>query len=153
MSQNTPLIQEIYKDYTPPVNVMNTVQILLEYVPSVDLAFSLTIILANTKALSRRRKRQRRPSRAPISQVRGQYHQAWNGQPAEIDIFKLVLDFAGVRSFGDALLFRQKYPKPCWLRRGPSGSLRSSPTPSALLRTGPAAAQTRCFQKMRRRLS
>ena len=45
----------------------------------------------------------------------------------------------------EVLLFRQKDPKPCWLWRGPSGSLRGSPT-SAL-------AQTRCAQTMRRRIS
>jgi len=39
------------------------------------------------------------------------------------------------------LLFRQKDPKPCSLWRGLSDSLRGSPTPSALLRTGPAASK------------
>ena len=87
MKKSLPLIQEIYKNYMPPINVMNTVQILLEYVPSKDLAFLQTIVLTNTGALSRERKRHRRTSRAPISHVRGLYHQAWNLQPAEIEIF------------------------------------------------------------------
>ncbi len=87
MNQNTSLVQENYKDYTPPINVMKTVQILLEYVPAEDLASLQSIVLTNTEALSRERKRRRRTSRAPISHVRGLYHQAWNGQPAEIEIF------------------------------------------------------------------
>ena len=48
------------------------------------------------------------------------------------------------RGFGPAaevLLFRQKGPKPFWPCHGPSGALRGSPTPSALLRTGPAACK------------
>ena len=31
----------------------------------------------------------------------------------------------------EALLFRQKDPKPCWPWRRPSGALRRSPTPAA----------------------
>lgn len=87
MTQNTPVIQEAYKDYTPPINVIKTVEVLLEYVPPEDLGHLQSIVLTNTGALSRDRKRRRRTSGAPISHVRGLYHQAWNRQPAEIEIF------------------------------------------------------------------
>ncbi len=37
----------------------------------------------------------------------------------------------GFAPAGEALLFRQKAPKPCWPWCGPSDSLRGSPTPAA----------------------
>lgn len=87
MTQNTPLIQEVYKDYTPPINALKTVEVLLGYVPPEDLAHLQSIVLTNTAALSRERKRQRTSTGAPVSRVRGLYSQAWNRQPAYIEIF------------------------------------------------------------------
>src|SRR5680860_539394 len=87
MSQNLPLIQEVYKDYTPSVNVKKTVQILLQYVSHQDLAHLQSIILTNTPALSRARKRQRSSSGASISDVLGRYHPGWKGQAAYIEIY------------------------------------------------------------------
>ena len=81
------MIQEIYKDYTPEVNVRKIIQILLEYVPPEDLGHLQSIVLTNTAVLSRRRKRQRSSSGAPISRVLGRCHQRWKGQPAYIEIF------------------------------------------------------------------
>lgn len=87
MTQNTPLIQEVYKDYSPPVNVMKTVEVLLGYVPPKDLGHLQSIVLTNTGALSRGRKRERSSSGAFISQVLGRYHHGWKGQPAYIEIY------------------------------------------------------------------
>jgi hypothetical protein len=49
-----------------------------------------------------------------------------------------VLVLPGFGPAADPLLFRRKWAKPCWPWCDPSGSLRGSPAPSALLRTGPA---------------
>ena len=87
MDLKTPCVQEVYKDFTPSVNVKNTVEILLGHVPPEDLAGLGEILLTNTAALSRERKRRRRSSRSPISDVLGRYYQAWKGQPARIEIF------------------------------------------------------------------
>lgn len=87
MSQKRSLVQEIYKDYTPQVNVRKTIQILLEYVPPEDLAHLESIVLTNTAALSRRRKRQRSSSRAPLSRVLGRCYQKWKRQPAYIELY------------------------------------------------------------------
>lgn len=87
MNQSTSLIQEIYKDYTPSVNVKKTVQILLQYVSPQDLAHLQSIILTNTAALSRARKRQRSSSGASISDVLGRCHYRCKGQLAYIEIF------------------------------------------------------------------
>ncbi|WP_342348468.1 hypothetical protein [uncultured Nitrospira sp.] len=81
------MVQEIYKDYTPEVNVRKIIQILLEYVPPEDLAHLQSIVLTNTAALSRKRKRQRGASGAPISRVLGRCQQRWKGQLANIEIF------------------------------------------------------------------
>jgi hypothetical protein len=87
MTQITPLIQEVYKDYTPSVNVKKIVKILLEYVPPEDLAYLQSIVLTNTAALSRERKRQRSSSGASIPLLGGLCTQTWKGQPAYIEIF------------------------------------------------------------------
>ena len=87
MSQKRSLVQEIYKDYTPQVNAKKTVQILLNYVPPEDLAHLQSIVLTNTLALSRKRKRQRSSSGASISDVLGRYHPGWKGQAAYIEIY------------------------------------------------------------------
>ncbi|MGD9852061.1 MAG: hypothetical protein AB7T38_12405 [Nitrospirales bacterium] len=81
------MVQEIYKDYTPKVNVRKTIQILLEYVQPEDLAYLESIVLTNTVALSRRKKRQRSSSRAPLSRVLGRYYQKWKRQPAYIELY------------------------------------------------------------------
>lgn len=52
MNFKTHLVQEVYSDYEPPVNVKKTVQVLLEYVPPEDLAHLESIVLTNTAALS-----------------------------------------------------------------------------------------------------
>ena len=87
MSQKRSLVQENYKDYIPQVNVKKTVQILLNYVPPEDLAHLQFIVLTNTAALSRARKRQRRSSGAPLSRVMGRCYQRWKGQPAYIELY------------------------------------------------------------------
>ena len=87
MTQITPLIQEVYKDYTPSVNVKKIVKILLQYVPPEDLAHLQTIVLMNTAALSRERKRQRSSSGASILEVMGRYHPGYKEQPAYIEIY------------------------------------------------------------------
>ena len=55
--------------------------------PPQDLAHLKEIILTNTGALSRERKRHRGSSGAPISRILGRYSQRWKGQPAYIEIF------------------------------------------------------------------
>lgn len=85
MTQNTPLIQE--KDYTPPINALKTVEVLLGYIPAGDLVHLQSIVLTNTAALSRGRKRQRSSSGASISEVMGRYHPGYKEQPAYIEIY------------------------------------------------------------------
>lgn len=87
MNFKTHLVQEVYSDYEPPVNVKKTVQVLLEYVPPEDLAHLESIVLTNTAALSRRKKRQRSSSQAPLSRVLGRYYQRWKGEPAHIELY------------------------------------------------------------------
>ena len=56
---------------------------------------------------------------------------------------------AGVSApYDEPLLFRQKWPKPCWPWHGPPGALRRAPTPAA----GKLAALTHCPPLLRRRL-
>lgn len=81
------IVQEAYRDYKPPVNVKKTVQVLLEYVPLEDLAHLESIVLTNTAALSRKRKRERRSSGAPLSRVLGRCYQRWKDQPAYIELY------------------------------------------------------------------
>jgi len=50
MGLKKPLVQEVYKDFTPAVNVKKTVQMLLGYVPPEDLIGIHEIILTNTGA-------------------------------------------------------------------------------------------------------
>ncbi len=71
----------------PPVNVKKTFHVLLEYVPLEDLAHLESIVLTNTAALSRKRKRKRRSSRAPLSDVLGRCYQRWKDQPAYIELY------------------------------------------------------------------
>lgn len=87
MNFKTHLVQEVYSDYEPPVNVKKTVQVLLEYVPPEDLAHLESIVLTNTAALSRRRRRERRSSGAPLSHVLGRYYLRWKWEPAHIELY------------------------------------------------------------------
>lgn len=87
MKSQRPLIQETYKEYTPPVNVANAVQTLLAYVPSKYLAGLDQIVLTNAASLSQERRRQKTALGSPTPNVKGLYHQLWNGQPAWIEIF------------------------------------------------------------------
>lgn len=87
MNVTRQLVQEVYSDYKPPLNVKKTVQILLKYVPPEDLANLQSIVLTNMAALSRKRKRQRSSSGAPICDVWGRYHPGWKKQPAQIEIY------------------------------------------------------------------
>jgi hypothetical protein len=103
MNQKRSLVQENYKDYTPQVNAKKTVQILLNYVPPEDLANLQSIVLTNTAALSRKRKRQRSSSGAPISDVLGRYHPGWKKQPANIEIYVDTI-------FNDASWYDLKLP-------------------------------------------
>ncbi len=87
MNFKNQLVEDAYKDFTPSVNVKKTVQILLEYVPREDTAHLQSIILTNTAALSRGRRRQKSSSGASIPFVAGLYHRTWKGNPAYIEIF------------------------------------------------------------------
>jgi hypothetical protein len=87
MTRENPLIVEVYKEYSPPVNVSNTIRILLESIPERYVAGLKEVVLTNASGLSRERKRAKTASRARTFQVRGLYHQIGNGQPAWIEIF------------------------------------------------------------------
>ena len=65
-------------------------------------------------------------------------------------IFLKLSRFVPVHEF---LLLRQKDPKPCWPCRGPSDSLRDSPTPAVAQTRGAYPEPCRRAQTVRRRLS
>ena len=65
MSLSKPLVKEVYMDYQPSVNVLKTINVLLECVPPQFLSGLDEVVLTNAGSLSReRRRRQKGPSRA-----------------------------------------------------------------------------------------
>ncbi|MCC6794867.1 MAG: hypothetical protein IT366_07085 [Candidatus Hydrogenedentes bacterium] len=87
---------EAYKSYMPPFSLVPELRPSLRVVPPKFLRGLNRIVLTNTAALSRRRRRERTYSRkraVRISDVRGLYHPAWNGEEPHIELFvdKLVV--------------------------------------------------------------
>jgi hypothetical protein len=88
MSFPMPSVCETYKDYQPPINVIKSIQGLLDHVPSQYLAGINQIVLTNASGLSRERRRQKNTATCTmISDAAAAYHQEWNGRPAWIEIF------------------------------------------------------------------
>lgn len=87
MSLSKPLVKEVYRDYQPSINVLETIKILLEYVPPQFLSELNEVVLTNAASLSRERRRQKLAARSRIEHLRGTYHPPWNTQPAWIEIF------------------------------------------------------------------
>jgi hypothetical protein len=84
--QNLP-IQEVYREFTPPVNVKKTIETLLLSVPSDSLAGLQEIILTNVSALSREQRRKKGTSGVRPNQSKGRYHPEGKGRPAQIYLF------------------------------------------------------------------
>ncbi len=83
-------IKESYKDYKPPVNIIEVIQTLIRYVPHKYLTGLKTIVLTNSTGLSRNRRRSKTLSRRRKVQISGSlglYHQQWKETPAWIEIF------------------------------------------------------------------
>ena len=87
IAQDKPFIQELYKNYTPSVNVKKTIETLLLSVPSESLAGLGEIVLTNVSALSRELKRRRVSTGGRVSDVRGFYEPSGKEQPAQIYLF------------------------------------------------------------------
>jgi hypothetical protein len=87
MGYQKPLVREVYNNYSPPVDVVKSIHILLTYVPPVYLSGLSEIILTNTGNLSRTRRRERVAAGLRVPEVGGLYHQVWKGQSARIEIF------------------------------------------------------------------
>jgi len=80
-------VVEAYKNYTPPIDALKVTQLLLRYVPQDYQRELESIVLTNTDALSRERRRSKVQSGSRVTEVRGLYYEPWNGRPARIEIF------------------------------------------------------------------
>lgn len=80
-------VVEAYKDYTSPIDALGVTQLLLRYVPQEYQRELESIVLTNTDALSRQRRRRRVKTGSRVTQARGLYYEPWNGRRARIEIF------------------------------------------------------------------
>ncbi|NUM56239.1 MAG: hypothetical protein HUU46_21580 [Candidatus Hydrogenedentes bacterium] len=81
---------EAYKDYTPPFPLIPELRSSLRVIPPKFLMGLNRIVLTNTGALPRRRRRAKTYSRkrtVRIPDAIGLYHPAWNGEAPYIEIF------------------------------------------------------------------
>lgn len=79
-----------YRDYTPYVDVTRSVRYLVDSVPAQFLVALREIVLTNTMAPSRHRRRRRvwsREVKRQASDARGLYHRASPGKAASIELF------------------------------------------------------------------
>ena len=84
-------VTEHYKDFKPEVNALATVNRLVKGIKDEYLNGLDAIVLTNTDALNRQRRRQKTWSRkrkvAVATDAAGLYHRAWKGEKAWIEIF------------------------------------------------------------------
>jgi len=83
-------INESYRDYSPRFDAAKTIRRLLEPVPEKYLVGLGSIVLSNFSGLSRGRRMGKlvsRKRRVTKSQTLGYYQQAWQGQPAYIELY------------------------------------------------------------------
>jgi hypothetical protein len=83
-------VVENFRGYEPSVRVVASVGRLIESVPEEYLHGLGAIVLTNRSALNHRRRRSKtrsRGKRVAIDRTAGFYHQAWQGEPAWIEIF------------------------------------------------------------------
>lgn len=80
-------VVQAYKNYVPPIDAVGVTQLLLNYVPQEYHRELAEIVLTNSAALSRQRRKERVKSGTTVANVRGLYYEAWNGRPARIEIF------------------------------------------------------------------
>jgi hypothetical protein len=86
---NSVEIVEAYTNWTPPFNVKEAASKMLDTVPPQYLIGLGSVVLTNTAALNRSRRRRKTRSRertVAIQSCRGLYHAATN-QPAWIELF------------------------------------------------------------------
>jgi hypothetical protein len=82
-------IVESYKDWRPPINAPRAVAAALSSLPSEHLVGLRHIILTNASGLNRTRRRKKTKHRAQTRksmEALGFYRQAWQGQPASIEL-------------------------------------------------------------------
>lgn len=87
--RSTPEVTEFYRDYSPPVDATAVVHRLLPYVPQHYLRGLRRIVLMNASGLSHDRKRAKtwsRKRKTKVAEALGTYNQAWQGDPAWIQI-------------------------------------------------------------------
>ena len=90
LNQPQPTVQEIFKNYTPPVPAYSVVTNLLAEVPAIYLTGVDSVILTNIECGNRKKRRQKTLSRkrkVAVKDCRGLYHQQWQGIPARIELF------------------------------------------------------------------
>lgn len=80
-------VVEACKNYVPPIGAVRIAQLLLNSVPQEYHRELAEIVLTNSDALSRQRRREKVKSGSTMTNVRGVYYEARNGQSARIDIF------------------------------------------------------------------
>ena len=83
-------IKEVYRNYKPPVDVVDVIRTLLNYVPQSYLGTLRSIVLTNSSNLSRDRrhgKTKYRGENLRIAESLGLYHQQRQGSSAWIEIF------------------------------------------------------------------
>lgn len=87
---NTPTIVESYRDFHPPTNFRRNVETLLRYVPSEYLAGLATIILTNSSALTRDKRKQKvwsRNRKVRLAECLGSYSRASQSSPAAVWLY------------------------------------------------------------------
>ena len=92
MTENTHVvtIEEVYKNYSPPVSAKRTVSRLLSGIPNKYLAGLRTVVLADAGGLGhnrRRRKTRSRKRKVAVRECGGLYHRKSQNKPAWIEIF------------------------------------------------------------------
>ena len=83
-------IEEAYRDFSTPIEVVKIVSRLLNGIPSKYLNGLQSIICTNVSGLNRKRRRQKtiaRKRKVDVYTSSGLYHQYWKGQPAYIELF------------------------------------------------------------------
>jgi hypothetical protein len=83
-------VTEFYRDYTPQVDATAVTRLLLCYVPPGYLRGLRRIVLTNASGLSHDRKRMKtwsRQRKTRVAEALGAYYQAWENDPAWIQIF------------------------------------------------------------------
>ena len=88
--QDTVKIVENFKGYESSVRAVASVNRLIASVPEEYLRGLGAIVLTNRSALNHKRRRSKTHSRGKkvaVDRTAGLYHQAWNGEPAWIEIF------------------------------------------------------------------